>query len=232
MPGPSATARSGCRRCRGERVPRRTVRHGEHQVGACSVRRQQPGCLRILVSWPARRPRAGLGVGSRRATYRVRPDTRTWLGAGSPSAAATNDGAAMAEPDSTAQSLKKVRIRSPRLVLKMATTSRRSGLSSWARRAAWKLPRSSWREQGQRPGRLHFGGGERAGIQVGPLDDPYPGSRAMCGPWSRCADGRITVTCSPYRGGELLDHPRRRASRRRRRRGGSGRRRAGKGATG
>ena len=41
----------------------------------------------------------------RRATYRVRPATLTWLGAGSPSAAATKDGAAIDEPDSTAQSV-------------------------------------------------------------------------------------------------------------------------------
>jgi hypothetical protein len=78
------------------------------------------------------------------ATYRVRPATRTWLGAGSPSAAATKDGAAIDEPDSTAQSVKNVLIRSPRLVLKILTTSRSPGLSSCARSAAWKLPRSSW----------------------------------------------------------------------------------------
>ena len=73
---------------------------------------------------------------SRRATYSVRPDSRTWLGAGSPSAAATKAGAAMPDSDSTAQSVKKVRIRSPRPVLKMEMTSRRAGLISWARRAA------------------------------------------------------------------------------------------------
>ena len=75
-------------------------------------------------------------MSSRLATYSVRPASRTWLGVGSPSEAATNDGAAIEASASTAQSVKKVRMRSPRLVLKMATTSRRSGLSSWARSAA------------------------------------------------------------------------------------------------
>ncbi len=73
---------------------------------------------------------------ARLATYSVRPASRMWLGAGSPSAAATKDGAAMAESDSTAQSAKNIRIRSPSPVLKIATTRRRSGLSSWARSAA------------------------------------------------------------------------------------------------
>jgi len=86
-----------------------------------------------------------------RTTYRVRPATRTWLGAGSPSAAATKDGAAIDEPDSTAQSVKNEFIRSPSLVLKILTTSRSSGLSSWARSAAWKLPRSSWPSSASAP---------------------------------------------------------------------------------
>ena len=43
---------------------------------------------------------------ARLATYRVRPDSRTWLGAGSPSAAATSAGAASWLLDSTVQSRK------------------------------------------------------------------------------------------------------------------------------
>src|SRR5215471_19323202 len=39
----------------------------------------------------------------RRATYKVRPATLMWLGAGWPRAAATNDGADIDEPDRTAQ---------------------------------------------------------------------------------------------------------------------------------
>ena len=38
-----------------------------------------------------------------------------WLGVGSPSAAAANEGADIADPDSTAQSVKNERTRSPRL---------------------------------------------------------------------------------------------------------------------
>jgi hypothetical protein len=66
----------------------------------------------------------------------VRLAIRTWLGAGSPSAAATREGAAITASDSTAQSAKNVRIRSPSPALKMAMTSRMSGLSSCARSAA------------------------------------------------------------------------------------------------
>ncbi len=73
----------------------------------------------------------------------VRLAIRTWLGAGSPSAAAISDGAAICASDSTAQSAKKLRMRSPRPALKIAMTSRSRGLSSCARSAAWKLPRSS-----------------------------------------------------------------------------------------
>jgi hypothetical protein len=75
-------------------------------------------------------------VSPRRATNSVRPASRTWLGVGSPNAAATNEGAAIEELDRTAQSEKKLRIRSPSPVLKILITSRRSGLRSWARRAA------------------------------------------------------------------------------------------------
>ncbi len=132
----------------------------------------------------------------RRTTYRVRPATLIWLGAGSPSAAATKDGAAIDEPDSAAQSWKKVRIRSPRLVLKILTTSRSSGLSSCARSAAWKLPRSSW------PSRA-----SAWADWIRPLDDPHPG---------QCGDPRaVTLALGPEQdghglavpGGQLLDDP-------------------------
>ena len=49
-----------------------------------------------------------------RATYMVRRWTRMWLGAGSPSAAATNAGADIAVPDSTVQSGNSIRMWSPR----------------------------------------------------------------------------------------------------------------------
>ena len=117
-----------------------------------------------------------------RTTYRVRPATLIWLGAGSPSAAATKDGAAIDEPDSTAQSWKKVRIRSPRLVLKILTTSRSSGLSSCARSAAWKLPRSSW------PSRASASAdGTRAELNASAVSSARsmtrtPGSAAIRGP--------------------------------------------------
>jgi hypothetical protein len=80
---------------------------------------------------------------SGRATYSVRRCTRTWLGAGSPSAAATNDGADMAVPDSTVQSGKNVRMCSPSRPLNTASTSRIPGLSSCARKPACRLPTSS-----------------------------------------------------------------------------------------
>ena len=80
-------------------------------------------------TWPG-------SASSRRATYRVRPDTRTWLGAGSPKAAAVKEGADIAVPTRTAQSGKNARTWSPRPGLNTARTSRISGFSSRARSAA------------------------------------------------------------------------------------------------
>ena len=133
----------------------------------------------------------------RRATNSVLPATLIWLGAGSPRAAATNDGADMDEPDSTAQSRKNVLMRSPRLVLKMATTRRSSGLSSWARSAAWKLPRSSWRSRASdradwTPAAVKALASRSARSMIRTL-----GSRAMRGPWSCSRDRSRTVTSSP-----------------------------------
>ena len=142
-----------------------------------------------------------------RATYRVRPATLTWLGAGSPSAAATKDGAAIDEPDSTAQSWKKVCIRSPRLVLKILTTSRSSGLSSCARSAAWKLPRSSWPSRASAWADWTRAELNASARQLRPLDDPHPG---------QCGDPRaVTLALGPEQdghglavpGGQLLDDP-------------------------
>ncbi len=127
---------SGCRRGRASGSRGVAVGHRQHQPGAGRLRRAQVGLGGIGADRVSPQTMWSLLTSSRRATYRVRPASRTWLGAGSPSAAATNDGAAIADSDSTAQSVKNVRIRSPRPVLKIAMTSRRSGLISWARSAA------------------------------------------------------------------------------------------------
>ena len=101
---------------------------------------------------------------------------------GLPSAAATNEGAAIEELDSTAQSGKKLRIRSPSPVLKMRMTSLRPGLTSWARSAAWKLARSS------RPIRA-IARADRAPASAKAVPSSSgrsmtrtPGNRAICGP--------------------------------------------------
>jgi hypothetical protein len=133
--GIPAAARSVRRRgrvsgLRGDPSATESTRSAESSPGGSSRgSAASPLLARPQITWAA-------SASSRRVTYRVRPASRTWLGAGSPNAAATNDGAAMAELDSTAQSGKKLRIRSPRPVLKIRITSRRSGLSSWARSAA------------------------------------------------------------------------------------------------
>ncbi len=123
-------ARSGRRRglasgLRG--VPSATARTSAAVCSSGGSRRGETASSSVTAS---PHTKCAASVSSRRATYRVRPASLTWLGAGSPSAAATNDGAAIAEPESTAQSWKNARIRSPRPVLKIATTSRRSGFSS------------------------------------------------------------------------------------------------------
>ena len=59
---------------------------------------------------------------SRRTTYKVRPLTRMCVGPSRPSAAATNDGAAIAASDSTAQSANSVRTRWPKLMLNCRST--------------------------------------------------------------------------------------------------------------
>ena len=101
----------------------------------CSSRGSSRGALEALEAASPQSTWFG-SASSRRATYRVRPDTRTWLGAGSPKAAAANDGADIAVPTSTAQSGKYARTWSPRPGLKTPSTSRMSGFSSRARNAA------------------------------------------------------------------------------------------------
>ena len=63
--------------------------------------------------------------------------------AATPSAAATNAGAAIAEADSATQLCSSVLMRSPRLCLYMRITMRSSGWISWASRAASTLAASS-----------------------------------------------------------------------------------------
>ena len=182
----------------GQRVARRPVRHGQHQVSVGDTGREQPGSL-LVVGQPAHdrarppRPRVWLRTGSVAAT-------RTWLGAGSPSAAATNDGAAMAVPDSTVQSGNSLRMWSPSRRLKMASTRRSPGLSSCARSPACRLPTSSCQSTASARGRLHAGVGEDLAAELGTLQHPDPGSALICGPWFRSAGtAGSTVTRSPYR---------------------------------
>ena len=132
-----------------------------------------------------------------RATYRVRPASRTWLGVGSPNAAATNDGAAMAELDSTAQSGKNARIRSPSPVLKMRITMRRSGLRSWARSAAWKLARSSRPIRAMARAECTWAAANAALSRSSCSMTRTPGSWAIRGPWPRLTEPSSTVTRSP-----------------------------------
>ena len=125
--------------------------------------------------------------------------TRTWLGAGSPSAAATNDGADIAVPDSTVQSGNSILMWSPSRRLKMASTSRRSGFSSCARSPACRLPTSSCQTTATARA-------DRTSASVKAWVDSSGYSRTrtrdsalICGPWFSRRDGRITVTRSPYR---------------------------------
>ena len=118
-------------------------RLGEHQVGAGLLGRQQPG------------PGLGRGAASpqttscgrtsaRRATCSVRPPCRKWVGATSPSAAATKAGAAIEASESTAESGKSCRTPLARLVLNIRITRRSRWSTSWAQSAACMLPTSSW----------------------------------------------------------------------------------------
>ncbi len=133
------------------------------------------------------------------ATYRVRRCSRTWLGAGSPSASATNDGAAMAVPDSTVQSGNSIRMWSPSLPLKMASTSRSPGLSSVARSPACRLPTSSCQRTATARADWTSASVKAWLDSSGCSSTRTRGSALICGPWFRRRDGRITVTRSPYR---------------------------------
>jgi len=116
----SAAARSGRRRClaSGSRGAPSATASTRSALAASGGSRPGDTGSRVIAS-PQTMRRAWTSL--RRTTYSVRPAILIWLGAGLASAAATKDGADIDEPDRTAQSRKNVRIRSPRLVLKMAT---------------------------------------------------------------------------------------------------------------
>jgi hypothetical protein len=113
----------------GQGIARCPVRASEHQVSAAGIGWQQPGGKRVAGHRQAAddMPRVDSAAPGHIQGAPGHPDM---AGRGSPKAAATKDGADIDDPESTAQSRKKERIRSPRLVLNIATTSRRSGLSS------------------------------------------------------------------------------------------------------
>ncbi len=131
------------------------------------------------------------------ATYSVRLDTRTWLGAGSPSAAATNDGAATALLDSTVQSRKKPRMCSPSRRLNAATTRRRSGFSSWARSPAWKFAMSSCPTRARARADAMPASVNVSAVSWARSSTVTPGSALTCGPWFFSRSGRTTTTSSP-----------------------------------
>ena len=128
----------------------------------------------------------------------VRLAIRTWLGAGAPSAAATMDGAAICASDSTAQSAKKLRIRSPSPALKIAMTIRRSGLSSAARSAACTLPRSSWCRIARPRAAGRFAVTNASAVSSASSSTCTPGSDAIRTAWISDADGTRAATATPY----------------------------------
>lgn len=124
----------------------------------------------------------------------MRPATRTWLGAGSPSAAATNDGAAIAPSESTAQSLNSVRIRAPSEVFDIRMTRRAPGLSSCTRNAAWMLPTSLLPTSATARAASALTSRNASSFSSSASCTFTRGSRAICGPWLRFFDGRMTAT--------------------------------------
>src|SRR5262249_33776265 len=133
----------------------------------------------------------------RRATYSVRPATLMWLGAGSPSAAAPNDGADIDELDRTAQSRKNGRIPPPRPVVEMATTKRRSRVDLLGAQRRVEIAQVILAQQGQGAGRLHLRSGESVGVKLRASMIRTLGRRAMRGPWPCSRERSRTVTSSP-----------------------------------
>ena len=164
-------------------------------------RRSAPGGSSRGSSWSSVRPQttAPGATSSGRATYRVRRCTRTWLGAGWSSAAATNDGADIAVPDSTVQSGNSIRMWSPRRRLKMASTSRSPGFSSCARSPACRLPTSSCQTTASARADCTSASVKAWLDSSGYSSTRTRGSALICGPWWFRRSGRMTVTCSPYR---------------------------------
>src|SRR5262249_18336389 len=177
----ASRARTGRRRCRvsGSRgAPSATASTRSAGLVSGGSRAGESGSSSVIASpqMTCRRSMALL-----RTTYRVRPATLTWLGAGSPSAAATKEGAAIDEADSTAQSWKKVRIRPPRLVLKILTTSPHHPpqlrVEFLRPQRGMEVAQAVLAEQGERLGGLAPGRAERVRAQLRPLDDPHPRQR-------------------------------------------------------
>ena len=136
---------------------------------------------------------------SRLATYMVRLAIRTWLGAGSPSAAATRDGAAICASDSTAQSAKNVRIRSPRPALKIAMTSRMLRAQFLRAQRGVKVTEVVLMHDGQAAGGGQPGREERLGRQLRALQHPHAAAWRPSARRPRAAGGTIAVTSNPYR---------------------------------
>ena len=113
----------------------------------------------------------------------------------------------MAELDSTAQSGKKLRIRSPSPVLKIRITSLRSGLTSWARSAAWKLARSSRPIRAIARADWAPASAKAAPSSSGRSMTRTPGSRAIRGPWPRDRSAEQHGDPLAIVGGEFLDDP-------------------------
>ena len=173
------TERTGCLRLasRSRGVPSATASTRSASVSGASGGSSRvapagsPGTARRHITWPC-------STSSRLATYSVRPDTRTWLGAGSPRAAATNDGAAIAVPDSTVQSGKKPWMCSPSRRLKMASDEPQRRVELLRPQPGVEVAEVVLRHQGQGARRDHPGVGEGLAGQVGALQH---GHARQCG---------------------------------------------------
>ena len=207
------TARSGAPSRRpplpGQRIARRAVGHCQHQPGSAgrraaagSARRRRCSAARPQMIWSA-------PTSSRLATYIVRLAIRTWLGAGSPSAAATSDGAAICASDSTAQSAKK-------LADPLAEPGVEDGDDQPDVRAQLLRPQRRVQvaeivlvQDGQAARGGQAGRKERLGCQLGVLEHAHAGHRRH--------PGRVPVGCRRHDRGhgdavpgcQLLGHPRR-----------------------
>ena len=144
---------------------------------------------------------------SRLATYRVRPASRTWLGAGSPSAGGHERrrrhrrlGQHRAVGEEGADPLAEAGVED-------GDDEPQVGVELLGAQRGVEVAEVVLAQQGQGAGGRHVGGEEGLVVQLGPLDDPHagqPGDRRAVAPLRRRHDHRDLLAV-PER--QLLDHP-------------------------